>query len=496
MALPAQAANKEGARTHLWVTVEKDGRVVGRIASPNGQVRWGPSLGIELAYPVPGVSQYEELFTAGRTGPRLILHEGMTGEIAAGWSSRLAVEDLDAWGIARGNKRRRWMALSPQMEGRLAYRGFEISFGFGPAPEPEAVEAGRPRRMPLRFRRAPLAREEWPFTLLTWALYALLFYASVHLAARPLPQEVRPEAVAQRFAKLIYEAPQAPSRARAEILKQQEEARKEAEPEPEAPKPEEPKPPEPKPDTAKAEPEAPQAPPPAPEAAPAPKAPEPAPAPSPEPPGRRREQIREAVAKKGLLGLLGGRGSAATARARGGVLEGRGAAQDLDRVLEKVEGLRTAPVGSGDEKGLGAGTGLATGLGDEAVAAAGAAGRSVELQQRADAAVESTEEVSLDEFTLKEAVAAIHRVVGTYLGGIRYLYNRELRKKPDLEGKLTVSITIDPEGVVTDCHVVETTLHHPPLEEAVLARIWKWKFPAVASKPVTVTYPFVFFPSM
>ncbi|MEW6490478.1 MAG: AgmX/PglI C-terminal domain-containing protein, partial [Thermodesulfobacteriota bacterium] len=217
--------------------------------------------------------------------------------------------------------------------------------------------------------------------------------------------------------------------------------------------------------------------------------------PTPEQVARRREQLRESVANKGLLGLLGGRGATSTAAARGSILEGKGAAEDLDRVLARVDGLRAAPGGSGDQAGGGAPV-LAAGLGEDALRAAAGAQRTVQLQDRADEAVETVEDQPLDELTLREAVAAIHRTVGTYLGGIRYLYNRELRKKPDLEGKLTVSMTIDPEGTVTACEVVESTLGYPPLEEAVLDRVRKWKFPPVAPRPITVTYPFVFFPSM
>ncbi len=494
MGLAAELTDRDEVRTHLWVTFEKEGRVVGRVVSADGRVRWGPGVGIEFTYPVPDGPPVEELFARGRGGPRLRLREGMAGEIAAGWSTRLSVEDLDALGIARGRRGRRWLPLSPQMQGQMEYRGFRISFRFGPAPE--AGEVQRLARVPLRFRRAPLTREEWPFTLLAWGLYGLLIYAALQLAARPLPLAPHPEAVEQRFVKLIYEAPQAASRARAEILKKQE-AEKAAEPEPEKPPepaPEPEKPPEVVPEPAKAE-----APPPAPEKPPEPKpAPKPAEGgggPTPEQVARRREQLRESVAKKGLLGLLGGRGATSTAKARGSILEGRGAAEDLDRVLAKVEGLRSAPAGSGEGSGLG-GTGVSGSLGDEAVRAAASAQRSVRLEERAEQAVEVVEEQPLDELTLKEAVAAIHRTVGTYLGGIRYLYNRELRKKPDLEGKLTVSITIDPQGLVTECSVVESTLAHPPLEEAVLERVRKWKFPPVAPRPVTVTYPFVFFPSM
>jgi TonB family protein len=86
--------------------------------------------------------------------------------------------------------------------------------------------------------------------------------------------------------------------------------------------------------------------------------------------------------------------------------------------------------------------------------------------------------------------------VETYLGGLRYLYNRELRKNPDLEGKITISITIDPDGNVVEAKVKEATMDAPALEKAILARVRRWTFPPVSPKTITVTYPFVFFPTM
>ncbi len=483
MALPAPDARAAPDRSHLWVAFARGDRVVGRVARADGRIRWGPSLGIEFAYPVPGVDEREELFRPVQGGVALWLRDGLTGALRAG-STWLPVEELAAWGLVRGRGGRRRVVLTREMSGRLKYRGLTISFAFGPAPEPEAAGT-RPGRVPLRFRKGVLARDEWPFAVFSWAVYGAVFYLAAVLSGLPVPEAPRPEAVARRFARLIYEAPQAPSRARTELLKQRQETHEqEAEPEPE-PAPEHEPTVEPAAESAAA---------PEPAAAPAQPRPEPAPAePAPAgPAGPTRQQLRERVAKRGLLGILGGRGPASTARRRGSVLEGGGVAGDLDRVLENVEGLRAAPAGGGAAGGDGAG--LATGVDEQArqVAAATAA----RIQRRASETVDAPREEERDAFDLQEAVARIHRTVGTYLGGIRYLYNRELRRNPDLEGKLTVRITISPEGAVLSCEIVASTLDAPRLEQAVLQRVRKWRFPPVSPEPLTVTYPFVFFPSM
>ncbi|HSH70211.1 MAG TPA: AgmX/PglI C-terminal domain-containing protein [Deferrisomatales bacterium] len=494
MALPVPSPRPRSERSHLWVEFRQGGRTVGGAVSQHGRVRWGPAIGLEFTYPVSELTGWEELFGAARVGARLPLRPGMTGELRVGdhW---LPIEELEAWGLARGRSGRRWVSLSPDMEGEIRYRGLEIEFRFAGPPEARVVaEVPRWGNVPFRFRRGLLAREEWPFALLTWGLYGALLYLTLTLSALELPEAPHPEQVARRFAKLIYEAPQARTPARAELIKKSEEeaaAEKETVEEPPPEKEPEPEPEpkaEPKPEPAPETTAAPEAPPPVAEAPP------PAPEPGPDP-AKRREEIREKVAKKGLLGLLGGRGGASTAqRTRGSILEGRGAAADLDKVLENVEGLRSAQGGGGD--GLGSGEGLSGDIDAAARQAAAAGTRSVQVEQREQQVVEAKEEVTLDELTLKEAVAAIHKAVGTYLGGIRYLYNRELRRNPDLEGKLTVRITVSPAGEVLDCEVVESTLNSPSLEEGVVKRVKQWSLPAVAPRIITVTYPFVFFPSM
>lgn len=185
---------------------------------------------------------------------------------------------------------------------------------------------------------------------------------------------------------------------------------------------------------------------------------------------------------------------------------------DLDAVLDRVDGLRMAPgtPGAGGGGGTGGGwggPGWGPGQGgggravprgiDEAASKVAAGSKTVALQERKDQAVQPRESNEpVDSFSLKEATAAINRAVASYTGGLRYLYNKELRKNPDLEGKLTVSLTIAPAGTVAEARLVESTLNAPELEKALLERIRKWTFPPVAKKSVTVTYPFVFFPSM
>ncbi len=88
----------------------------------------------------------------------------------------------------------------------------------------------------------------------------------------------------------------------------------------------------------------------------------------------------------------------------------------------------------------------------------------------------------------------IWKVVQSYLGGLNHLYNRSLRRDPSLKGKVTVRFSIAPEGHVTQTDIVSSTLQSIDLEQQIVKKILRWKFPAIPEGTVTVKFPFVFVP--
>ncbi len=485
MGNPVEAVKPANVKkTHLLVEVEMGGaKPVRSVASRSGNVRWGPALGIEISYPIDGVDKIEYLFKSAKGGAQLMLRPDMVGEVHAG-DSTLKLEDLEAWGLVEGKGWNKKVQLTREMSGWFNYRGLNINFHFGPPPPVVVSEKVTRTGVPLRFKRSILPRDELPYALFSWFVYAVVGWFCFILATTHVPDDVKPEAVAERFAKLIYQAPQAKTRVKKEMDKKKEDeakAKEEAKAEEvveETAEAEEKPVEEVKEEQEKAEEVAEEA------AEPEEK---------PQTIEERRESIRKEVAKKGLLGVLGGRGSAATARRSSAILSGSARASDLDKVLDKVKGIRAGRA-EGDWKGQKID---ADGVLDEAArSAAAASDHVVALDKSIDAEIESIDTAEFDELSMKEAMSVVHRTVETYLGGLRYLYNRELRKNPDLEGKITISITIDPDGNVVEAKVKEATMDAPALEKAILARVRRWTFPPVSPKTITVTYPFVFFPTM
>jgi len=80
-------------------------------------------------------------------------------------------------------------------------------------------------------------------------------------------------------------------------------------------------------------------------------------------------------------------------------------------------------------------------------------------------------------------------------GAIYALYSRELRDKPELQGKIVLEFTIDPSGDVTMCRVVSSELNDPELERKIIARVRLFHFEPKDVESITTTKPIDFFPA-
>jgi periplasmic protein TonB len=80
-------------------------------------------------------------------------------------------------------------------------------------------------------------------------------------------------------------------------------------------------------------------------------------------------------------------------------------------------------------------------------------------------------------------------------GAIYALYNRALRDRPELMGKLVLELSISPAGDVTDCRVLSSELGDTELERKIVARVRLFKFEARDVESITVKKPIEFFPA-
>jgi outer membrane biosynthesis protein TonB len=82
-------------------------------------------------------------------------------------------------------------------------------------------------------------------------------------------------------------------------------------------------------------------------------------------------------------------------------------------------------------------------------------------------------------------------------GAITSIYNRAARDNPNLgAGKIVISLTIAPNGSVTDCKMVSSTFNDPDLERKIVQRVMLMNFGAKDVPAYTYpNYPITFLPS-
>ncbi|HWV38393.1 MAG TPA: AgmX/PglI C-terminal domain-containing protein, partial [Vulgatibacter sp.] len=91
----------------------------------------------------------------------------------------------------------------------------------------------------------------------------------------------------------------------------------------------------------------------------------------------------------------------------------------------------------------------------------------------------------------KEVIAEIIR---RHWNEIKYCYERELQKDPNLQGKVEIAFTIDATGSVSEAAASQDTVGgNGAVGRCMVQRVRRWKFPEPkGGGQVMVTYPWVF----
>jgi len=212
---------------------------------------------------------------------------------------------------------------------------------------------------------------------------------------------------------------------------------------------------------------------------------------------RDREAISEQVSSRGLLGLLTGTGSAAEGQAVRNLFgdsdKGGGVGDDLDQVLASAGGLKSR----GDTE-LGDGFAANQPRGGRSDSKATIddlvgeleGGNSQSLSRKGDLTIETPEgEEPKGRRSIYRSADAIQEVLYNHVSAIRYCYERELKRNPSLKGKISVRITVAPNGHVKDASIVSSTLNNERVERCILARIRLWKdFKPIDTEDGDVTF--------
>lgn len=212
---------------------------------------------------------------------------------------------------------------------------------------------------------------------------------------------------------------------------------------------------------------------------------------------------RARVTRKGVLGIISGQIKGKTV-ASADIFGKGGFAAGIDAILSGVGGLQaggSGGVGRRGAAGIGYGAGYGSGFGggsggiDDLIGSLmGGDGGNLNLKKRGSLKIAAPKFTKGGALTGGRSRASIMRVVMQNLAALRYAYNKRLREKPGLKGRITVKFAIDEFGKVIFCSVVSSTMNDPPLEKTVVSKIRRWVFEKI-DKPGDVTevvYPFVF----
>ncbi|MCP3104177.1 AgmX/PglI C-terminal domain-containing protein [Myxococcus sp. K15C18031901] len=207
----------------------------------------------------------------------------------------------------------------------------------------------------------------------------------------------------------------------------------------------------------------------------------------------RHAEVVKKVSGKGLLKLLGSKGDGAGGAFQD-VLGSASGGNDIAAALQGAGGVGvanevTTAKGTGPRGG---GTGSVTGIGELGTQGGGKVDlgnkKEVELKGRVQDAAPEVDSSDVD----RDALA---RYVRARKGAIQSCYEKELKRNPNLKGKVVVRFSITPTGRVGDFDIDENTLGSEAVASCIRAVIRAWVFPFKPDADATVSYPFVFSPT-
>ncbi|MBL6975689.1 MAG: TonB family protein [Deltaproteobacteria bacterium] len=89
--------------------------------------------------------------------------------------------------------------------------------------------------------------------------------------------------------------------------------------------------------------------------------------------------------------------------------------------------------------------------------------------------------------------ATVRRYIQSKMNQIRWCYQQEVQRNPNVAGQVVYKWVITPTGKVIGVKVASSSLKSPAVEKCIASRIATWRFPSPrGGGTVKVTYPFIF----
>lgn len=205
----------------------------------------------------------------------------------------------------------------------------------------------------------------------------------------------------------------------------------------------------------------------------------------------KKADLEAKVAKAGLLKIIGAAGSGDGAFAD--VLGNSNSVGDVASALSGASGVNMATaeaLAAGGPKG--SGTGSAADIGSLGTSGTG----TVNLQEKGPAAIrgkvaDAAPEVESADIDRNK----LNSFLRSRIRAIQGCYEKELKRNPNLKGKVVVRFSITPGGRAAEIEIEQDTLGNDAVSSCIKTVIRGWVFPFKPDSEVPVAYPFVFSPA-
>ncbi len=198
------------------------------------------------------------------------------------------------------------------------------------------------------------------------------------------------------------------------------------------------------------------------------------------------------AAGKGVLAVAGATGTGASGRYA--AVDFSGSSSGLDNVLGQIGGLGEAGGGAGDRTVLGSGGGAVGGeggLGDLTALLGDPGGLSVSAGESGGGLIGVGKASISGGGGTGASAGEIQSVIDANAAAVNSCYQKELKKSPDLKGKLSVQIKVNQAGRVAGVNITQNTVGNA-VATCVTNKIRGWSFPKGKKGVITINQTFVF----
>lgn len=132
------------------------------------------------------------------------------------------------------------------------------------------------------------------------------------------------------------------------------------------------------------------------------------------------------------------------------------------------------------------------GIGDGLAGLLGGGGGGIATKAKGSIKIPSIRDIDMDAGGGPRSAADIMKVVRQRTPGLRHIYNKCLKEKPGFQGKITLKLTIIPNGEISKISIVSSTTGFRVFDTEIKNAVNRWTFSKVQSGNSIVTIPFTF----